>query len=490
MNCTKCHDHKYDPIEQDDYYRMRAIFEPVHVRLDPWQGETDFEKNGLPRVFDLHLDKPTYRHVRGDEMNEDKTNPLPPGVPGVLEYAAFQPAAVNLPPTSSLPALLPFVLQDQLHAAEQSIASAGRALTVAKDAFAKLPPPAATEPRTESKSTVRDDFSAARPEWWQPLKGDWRYANGVLRQNETGAVRKTLQLKPVPPADFEATLGLTIRGGEKWKSVGIVFDMADGSDVMVYMSAVRGGSRIQVALTDHGKSSYPPGALTSREILQDVRYTLEVRVRGQLLNASINGEPVLAHLLTKPRKSGALGIAAFDADVEFHHFTLGPLAPDAPMRESATAALPSGADARSAVALAEKQLAAAQARPTMIRAVYAATQARHDKSLARAAAAAEADYKLAEAELNLATAQKNSKDKDAEKKIKAASDALAQAKKRTAAPGESFAFLPASLKAQEGPEENNNATVQTYPETEHRAAGSPSQSGSRTNGIPSPRACW
>jgi hypothetical protein len=81
MQCVKCHDHKYDPIAQADYYRMRSIFEPLHVRLDPWPGETDFEKNGLPRVFDLHLDKPTYRHVRGDDKNEDKSKSMTPGVP-------------------------------------------------------------------------------------------------------------------------------------------------------------------------------------------------------------------------------------------------------------------------------------------------------------------------------------------------------------------------------------------------------------------------
>lgn len=57
------------------------------------------------------------------------------------------------------------------------------------------------------------------------------------------------------------------------------------------------------------------------------------------------------------------------------------------------------------------------------------------------------------------------KAKDADKKIKAARDALEKVKKTAAAPGEGYTSLPASLKAQEGPEENNNATVQTYPDT-------------------------
>lgn len=29
MSCSRCHDHKFDPISQADYYRMRAFFEPV-----------------------------------------------------------------------------------------------------------------------------------------------------------------------------------------------------------------------------------------------------------------------------------------------------------------------------------------------------------------------------------------------------------------------------------------------------------------------------
>jgi len=36
VGCAQCHDHRYDPISQEDYYRIRAVFEPA---LDPkrWQ---------------------------------------------------------------------------------------------------------------------------------------------------------------------------------------------------------------------------------------------------------------------------------------------------------------------------------------------------------------------------------------------------------------------------------------------------------------------
>lgn len=239
MQCVKCHDHKYDPVEMDEYYRMRAVFEPLHVRLDPMPGVTDFEKNGLPRVFDLHLDRPTWRHVRGDEKNEDKSKAMEAGVPQVLAYASFKPQRVALPVTSQRPALLPFVLADHLRAAESEIAAA----------------------KTETEA------------------------------------------------------------------------------------------------------------------------------------------------------------------------------------------------------------AAAQARQVMIRAIHAAEQAPADKKLARAAAEAEARHQLAKAQSDMALAEANPKAKDAAKKIKAAKAALEAARKKAAQPGETYTPLPASLNAQEGPDDADNATVQHYPAT-------------------------
>lgn len=43
MACARCHDHKFDPIPQRDYFKLRAFFEPV-VWRDDLVGATDQEK--------------------------------------------------------------------------------------------------------------------------------------------------------------------------------------------------------------------------------------------------------------------------------------------------------------------------------------------------------------------------------------------------------------------------------------------------------------
>ena len=50
IQCARCHDHKYDPISQADYYRFRAFFEPYHIRIDRVPGEPDRTKAGLSRA--------------------------------------------------------------------------------------------------------------------------------------------------------------------------------------------------------------------------------------------------------------------------------------------------------------------------------------------------------------------------------------------------------------------------------------------------------
>lgn len=117
FNCAKCHDHKFDPVSQTDYYRMRAFFEPYQVRMEMVPGEVNFEKDGIPRAYDCHPDAVTHKHRRGDESQPIKGLNITPGVPGLLEYEELAIAEVKLPTEAHSPHLRSFVLQNHLAAA-------------------------------------------------------------------------------------------------------------------------------------------------------------------------------------------------------------------------------------------------------------------------------------------------------------------------------------------------------------------------------------
>jgi hypothetical protein len=127
MNCCKCHDHKYDPVSQIDYYRLRAFFEPYQLRLEQVPGETDYQRDAIPRAYDCNLDAPTYLFVRGDERNPLTGRRLTPALPAVLTWATLEIRPVVLPTEARAPGLRPHVLQNYL-SAEQKKLEAARAL--------------------------------------------------------------------------------------------------------------------------------------------------------------------------------------------------------------------------------------------------------------------------------------------------------------------------------------------------------------------------
>jgi hypothetical protein len=135
LNCAKCHDHKYDPIAQADYYRFRAYFEPYQVRTEMVPGEPDFEADGIPRAFDCNLDAPTYLFVRGDEKRPQRDRPLGPALPGFLDPAGVTVRSVELPAAAHAPGLRPFVLENYLHKAKRELTAARDAVRRAETAL-------------------------------------------------------------------------------------------------------------------------------------------------------------------------------------------------------------------------------------------------------------------------------------------------------------------------------------------------------------------
>ncbi len=356
FKCCRCHDHKYDPLAQEEYFRLRAFFEPHNVRTDQLVGKKEIITGSWPTgappghtlkegddfVFDADLATPTYLFERGNEKNPVTDKPLTPGVPSVLNVPLPTIEPITLPLEAYYPDLRAERRQELIDNARAAIAQAEAEAAKKREAvetlkrrtgtLARLPKndggiPKSDIPKSDGQecpSYLDDNFAAHNKDVWKILSGDWAFEDQTLKLKSPGHFL-TITTLTNHPQDFKATLKYRTLPGGAYGSVGLFFDMVELKAAQaVYTAIGTGNPTVQAFHRRNGSEEYPAAGIVPAVVKVNEATTLEITARGQELKIWLNGELKLTYAMPVTRQPGRFGLWCHAGLAEFYSLKVVP----------------------------------------------------------------------------------------------------------------------------------------------------------------------
>jgi hypothetical protein len=381
FRCCRCHDHKFDPVTQKEYYRFRAFFEPHDVRTDPISALTKTQKDatlgevlndGIACVYDKTPETPTYRFERGDSRSPDETNPLTPGVPHALG-GDIEIKTVDLPAEAWYPMLRKGVRATLLEKSAAKVSAAVKELQAARVAAmaARKPLITATETDVRQEVLLQDDFAVARPDLWQPVNGTWEYKDGRLVQSSVSDFATFVANQDIV-GDFHIHLRYRALRPGTYRSVGLSFDYLDkGNSQDVYTSTGDKSQSLQAFHRIHGKQVYPQEGIVATSLEVGEEIVLDVTVSGSSLTIDLDGIRRLDYVMPEMRRNGKFALWVHQGVAEFLELTITKLVESRETRKR------KAREAERAVAIAQAELTVASAEEKWVQMRLTADIERH-----------------------------------------------------------------------------------------------------------------